>query len=324
MKKVIDIVEDNDDDKGFSFSVGDLVESKDEDSTILAETAPVPVKKRGPGRPSKNGSNTYTDIVVADKKKEKSLDKQFEKGYYDNAKMLYGAIAQTDQVYSNIEEELSKFRNNRSYGGRSRSVTMSNFLTSQVGLINTKIAAVRELNSIRSKINDLVLKKEQMLKDTGDDNSDKAIMDAYYALVNAPNYGLPSYKQQLASSTINTGINASGNILASTGIVTAGTANSDKQSFNDYKQNLSPIQKRMISSKDPNIKTVVVYNQSTGDKYFDVINVSTGMSVPDVQRPAEFLLNDVRVDIRNGIAINSNTNMSYPLVIIGTRAADEL
>ena len=80
----------------------------------------------------------------------------------------------------------------------------------------------------------------------------------------------------------------------------------------------------MISSKDPNIKTVVVYNLSTGDKYFDVINVSTGMSVPDVQRPAEFLLNDVRVDIRNGIAINSTTNMSYPLVIIGTRAADEL
>ena len=114
MKKVIDIVEDNDDDKGFSFSVGDLVESKDEDSTIVAETAPVPVKKRGPGRPSKNGSNTYTDIVVADKKKEKSLDKQFEKGYYNNAKLLYGAIAQTDQVYSNIEDELSKYRTNRS------------------------------------------------------------------------------------------------------------------------------------------------------------------------------------------------------------------
>ena len=32
----------------------------------------------------------------------------------------------------------------------------------------------------------------------------------------------------------------------------------------------------------------------------------------------------MRVDINNGIAVNSNTNMTFPLVIIGTRASDEL
>ena len=80
----------------------------------------------------------------------------------------------------------------------------------------------------------------------------------------------------------------------------------------------------MISEKDPNIQTVVIYNQATGTKYFDVVNVQTGQSVPGIQRPGEFLLDDMRIDQRNGRAVNSNANMSFPLVIVGSRAMDEL
>lgn len=311
-------------DEGFVFTVKDLVQQGDEDINIITETTP---KKRGPGRPSKNSdANSYTDIVVADHgKKEKSLEKQYEKGYFDNAKMLYGAIAQTEQVYQDINEELIKFRTNKAYGGRNRIDAMSNYMNTQVSLINTKITAVRELNNIRSKINDLVMKKEQQLKDTGDDNSDKAIMDAYYALVNAQRYGLPPIQRPLDNTSINTGINLRGTPIQSTGIITAGT-NQDNadNSFQEYQNNLDPTKKRMIADKDPNIKTVVVYDQNSGNKYFDVINVSTGTTVPGVERPGEFLLDNMRVDINNGIAVNSNTNMTFPLVIIGTRASDEL
>ena len=76
--------------------------------------------------------------------------------------------------------------------------------------------------------------------------------------------------------------------------------------------------------KNPNVKTVVVYNQTTGNKWFDVIDVTTGNSVPNIARPAEFLLDDMVPDFRNGIATNSNANMSFPLVLQGTRAIDEL
>ena len=324
-KEVISFIEDTkSNDEGFGFTVQDLVQQGDEDINVITETAP---KKRGPGRPSKNSdANSYTDIVVADHgKKEKSLEKQYEKGYFDNAKMLYGAIAQTEQVYQDINEELIKFRTNKAYGGRSRIDAMSNYMNTQVSLINTKITAVRELNNIRSKINDLVMKKEQQLKDTGDDNSDKAIMDAYYALVNAQRYGLPPIQRPLDNTSINTGINLRGTPIQSTGIITA-VANQDNadNSFQEYQNNLDPTKKRMIADKDPNIKTVVVYDQNSGNKYFDVINVSTGTTVPGVERPGEFLLDNMRVDINNGIAVNSNTNMTFPLVIIGTRASDEL
>lgn len=326
-KEVISFVEeDKPNDDGFGFTVQDLVQQGNENIDIITETAP---KKRGPGRPSKNSNtNSYTDIVVADNgaKKEKSLEKQYEKGYFDNAKMLYGAIAQTEQVYQDINEELVKFRSNKAYGGRSRIDAMSNYMNTQVSLINTKITAVRELNNIRSKINDLVMKKEQQLKDTGDDNSDKAIMDAYYALVNAQRYGLPPIQRPLDNTSINTGINLRGTPIQSTGIITAGTSGQENvdNSFQEYQNNLDPTKKRMIADKDPNIKTVVVYDQNSGNKYFDVINVVSGTTVPGVERPGEFLLDNMRVDINNGIAVNSNANMTFPLVIIGTRASDEL
>ena len=79
-------------------------------------------------------------------------------------------------------------------------------------------------------------------------------------------------------------------------------ANNEDQAFNDYIGNLTPVQRKMISEKDPNIQTVVIYNQATGTKYFDVVNVQTGQSVPGIQRPGEFLLDDMRIDQRNGRA----------------------
>lgn len=341
MKKEIEIVDDdknNKEEETYGFSAHNNVIDGDSVKTVTFEET----RKRGPGRPPKNGLPvTYTNLVKADedtkKRKNNSLEKQFEKGYIDNAKLLYGAIAQSDNLYGNIEDELEKFKTNRSYGGRNRMMHISNFMNTQVGLINTKVGAVRELNSMRNKINDLVLRKEQMLKDTGDENGDKAIMDAYYALINAPRYGLPPMNPPLATSSINTGVNLSGNeiptttlaqtpkiITASEEPTTIGAVQQVDKSFENYMQNLNPIQKKMIMDKNPNVKTVVVYNQSTGNKYFEVVDVSTGNVVPGVQKPGEFILNDIRLDFRNGLAVNSNLNQTYPLVITGTKVSDEL
>lgn len=344
MKKVIATIEEEEPQKEYSLNVAALVEDYPSEGVITIDGGEAP-KKRGPGRPRKDGSSLmYTDNSVSarnDRKQENTLDKKFEKGYLDNAKLLYSAIMQSDDIYNNIEDELRQFRKSKSYGGRNRLSHMSDFMNTQVGLINTKITAVRELDSIRHKINDLVMKKEQLMKDTNEDNADKTVMDAYYALVNAPRYGLPVMKQNLSPTTINTGINLSGGALQSSNIsqpvISARSEDSiisspapisvsvsDDPSFDEYQRNLTPVQKKMIADKDPNIKTVVVYDQTTGNKWFDVVNVTTGVSIPGIQRPAEFLLDAMRIDARNGIASNSNTNMSFPLVLTGTRVSDEI
>lgn len=322
------VIVEKEEEPSYGLSSSSMVQTGNDDTSGIVTLNTEPKRKRGPGRPPKDpssNSNMYTDIVLADdtKKKPKSIEKELEKGYDVTTKLLYGAITQADMMYSTIDQELTNFRSNKTYGGRNRMQHISDFMNTQVSLINTKVNAIRELNSSRNKINDLILKKQQMLKDQGEENSDKAVMDSYYALINAPRYGLPAFNQALSPSSINTGFNLQGNQLQGSEIITSDGGNVDT-SFEQYKNNLNPIQKRMIADKDPNIKTVVVYDQSTGMKYFDVVDVRTGQTIPGIQKPAEFLLDSMRVDLRNGIAVNSNTNMSFPLVIIGSRASDEL
>ena len=322
------VIVEKEEEPSYGLSSSSMVQTGNDDTSGIVTLNTEPKRKRGPGRPPKDqssNSNMYTDIVLADepKKKSKSIEKELEKGYDVTTKLLYGAITQADMMYSTIDQELTNFRSNKTYGGRNRMQHMSDFMNTQVSLINTKVNAIRELNSSRNKIDDLILKKQQMLKDQGEENSDKAVMDSYYALINAPRYGLPAFNQALSPSSINTGFNLQGNQLQGSEIITSDGGNIDT-SFEQYKNNLNPIQKRMIADKDPNIKTVVVYDQSTGMKYFDVVDVRTGQTIPGIQKPAEFLLDSMRVDLRNGIAVNSNTNMSFPLVIIGSRASDEL
>ena len=337
-KTVMEFSDDSHEEKLIGPDFANIISDTPESSSLIVPEDATPPKKRGPGRPSKkSNANTYTDEGYSVVKKKQSTEKKFEQGYTPMAKMLYSAIAQTDSIYSDIGQELEKFKASRSYGGRNRMMSMSNFMSTQAAVVNTKINAVRELDTIRHKINDLVLKKTQMDKDTNEENSDKTVMDAYYAMINATNYGLPQHTAPLSPASINTGVAMNGSAVSSQNVVFDSTPFIDKNgspvgapptgaemSFQNYKENLTPIQRKMILDKDPNIKTVVVYNQTTGEKYFDVINVQTGQSVPGVQRPAEFLLDNMRVDARNGIASNSNINKSFPLVIIGTSAADEL
>ena len=167
----VTVEDDHDEDRTYGFSSNNVIdESKVVEAEIIDSTEQKISKRRGPGRPPKDGVNviTYTNFDDDGKKKSSgkgSVVKEFEKGYADNSKLLYGAIAQTEMIYNSIEDELNHFRSNRTYGGKMRLQHMSNFMNTQVTVLNTKIAAVRELNSTRNKINDLVLKREQQLKD---------------------------------------------------------------------------------------------------------------------------------------------------------------
>ena len=328
MKQVVDIVPEEE--RQYGLDVATLVEDMKPNEIAPKETA----KRRGPGRPRSQpqaalvpAPNTYTDIVTDDKasleRKKNSFEHQIEKGYYPQVNLIAGVLAQTEQLYQSVEDQLKMFKDNKSYGGKSRNLTMAELQNTQVSIINTKLAAIREMNNVRNKINDLSMKHDQMMKDTGEENSDKSVMESYYALINAPRYGLPTFSQPLHPASINTGVNLSGNIVPTSPIITA-TAGEIVQNTPTPIQNLSPTQQRMIMEKNPNVKTVVVYNQTTGNKWFDVIDVTTGNSVPNIARPAEFLLDDMVPDFRNGIATNSNANMSFPLVLQGTRAIDEL
>ena len=103
-------------------------------------------------------------------------------------------------------------------------------------------------------------------------------------------------------------------------------ANDDKtvmDMYNAFVNNPSPEMSAIAMERNPNIKIVVVYNQETQDKYFDVVDVTTGQSVPGIERPSEKLLNHMDINIREGIARNLDANLMYDLVLVGNRRIDE-
>ena len=340
MKQIIEIVDTKNNNNSFGFDHNKMIKSSPSDGSVLLPDI-VP-KKRGPGRPPKdpNKQLLYTNsdgiIKAQTEKNENNMQKELEDGYSNTNKLLYSAIAQADTMYLDINTQLDSMRNNRRANIKMQNI--SDLMNIQVGLINSKISAIRELNNARNKINDLIMKNKQLNKDTIDQNSDKQVMDAYYALLNAPQYGLPQIGQVLAPTTVNTGITLKGNnlqsdIIGSTmmpvnrdfnGNTVINNGYSVDSDFENYKESLSPTQKRMIVGNDPNVKAVVVYDQSTGNKWFDIVNIQNGMSIPGVERPAEFLLDDMKLDFRNGLATNAKANLSYQLVLVGNRAIDEI
>ena len=270
MKQVVDIVPEEE--RQYGLEISNLVE----DINPNEIAAPEPIKKRGPGRPKSTSHavigpapNTYTNIVTDDKasaeRKKNSFEHQIEKGYYPQVNLIAGVLAQTEQLYQSVEDQLKMFKDNKSYGGKTRNMTMAELQNTQVSLLNTKITAIKEMNNVRNKINDLNMKHDQMMRDTGEENSDKSVMESYYALINAPRYGLPTFSQPLHPSSINTGVNLSGGVVPSSPIITAGVGETQAPT---PIQNLNPVQQRMIMEKNPNVKTVVVYNQTTGNNYW--------------------------------------------------------
>ena len=91
----------------------------------------------------------------------------------------------------------------------------------------------------------------------------------------------------------------------------------------NYVPEMTSSQNMMRLEHNPNIKTVVVYDASTGCKYFDVIDKMTGQPIPNVERPDAMFLEDTNIDLRNNIARNNNLDKTYDLVIMNNNVFNE-
>ena len=106
--------------------------------------------------------------------------------------------------------------------------------------------------------------------------------------------------------------------------ITRGVVGSAEEvAYQSYLNNITPEQNRMRLERDPNIKTVVVYNQETGARYFDVIDTRTGQSVPNVAKPDDFLLDNMTINVRSGTARNSDANLDFGLIVVGNRGMND-
>ena len=151
-----------------------------------------------------------------------------------------------------------------------------------------------------------------ILKSTMNEQDDNArIASLYDAFVNmpmggGPNVLGPSMQDMMISSGSNLPRMALGGI--------------DDQAM--WEANLNPAENRMLLEAKGAIDTVVVYDNATGNRYYDVIDKATGQSVPNVDKPSDNTLYELDINIRGGFAKDQNRNVTYPLIVLNADKPD--
>lgn len=237
--------------------------------------------------------------------------------YQDTTGMLYGVIGQIDAMSMEVKNDIDEIRRSRTM--RNKYTILNNMNEVMGTYLNTKVGAIKEINNSIKLINDMNYKKYKDIQAAENGNDDKFIMDMYSSFVQNP-YGTnnqiaPNQRDLTLNNTGLQSVNVGSSPL--TGMIPVGGVQQNIGVGTPQTQvNLTPEQNFMLYENDPNIKMCVVYDQSTGNKWFQVMNLQTREPVPNMPAKDPMFLEDTTLDVRNGIARNINLNESYPLICI--------
>lgn len=268
-------------------------------------------RKAGPGRQKKE---TTSGIVRADSTEKLSgtvEDTPTMYTYMETTGMLRETLAQIDSLNAELMQEFNMVRNSRTLKNKYNTLIG---LSENVGaLLNGKISAIREINSAITKSNDLDYKKDKDRKAAaaGQDD-DQFIANFYQSMMQnpinrAPSPQLPQVDPSLFGSGVVRADIRSGDINGNGPVDAA---------YLSYISNLTPEQNMMQYEGNPNVKQVVVFDASTGNKFFQMMDMSTGQAIPNVPVYDQMFMEDTTLDLKTKIAKNINLNETFPIVVI--------
>lgn len=269
----------------------------------------------GPGElPAKKNTRKINPKKKNDNEPE-VVDTHTIDSYQDNMSELKKTVVQMDSLATELKQDLDAVRSSRTLKGKYQytSLLSNNIAT----LLSAKVQAIKEMNNTIKNATELDyrIQKDRDALANGDD--DKRIMDMYNAFVSTP---ISSGRVQLGPSEQQLSL-PNNNVQYSSSRIISGTSNNElalnDPGFNTYMNNLSPEQNLMLYENNPDVKLCVVYNKTTGDRSFQVMNVKTKEVVPNVATRDPMFLDDTVIDTRRGIARNTNLGESYPLIIVG-------
>lgn len=281
-----------------------------------SESTDPPKRKRGRPRKSEQQSNTLEVSTSSNIQKQDmhvpmcQSDESYENNYDETNNMLKYSIMQLDILANDVKSELDSIRKSKTLKGKYQYI--SDLCSTASNLVSSKISAIKEINSVKTNCYKLELQRAKDIRTSqvNQQDDDKYITDLYNAYINTPVGGVPNPALQYTSSNIGGNINAYMNGMNTTQV-------NEEQNFQNYMNNLSPEQNRMIIGDNPNIETVVAFDPNTGEKAFEVIDTNTGLSVPNYPRPNASLLDDTSIDVSTGIASNTNIGQSWKVVVLG-------
>ena len=275
-------------------------------------------QKRKRGRPRKSESQNNTDNAIIVKNNNSNINsvpmcqssEPYENTYNETNDMLRVSIMQLDILANDVKGEIDNIRSSKTLKGKYKYI--SDLCATASSLVSTKVSAIKEINAVKTNCHKLEIQRIKDVKSaiSNQQDDDKYIADLYNAYIN-----IPINAQQNPALQYNSA-NVAGNMNALMSGINTSPVN-EEQNFNNYMNNLTPEQNRMILGDNPNIETVVVYDPNTGDKMFDVIDNRTGCPVPNYPRPDRSLLDDTSIDFGTGIASNTNIGQNWKVVVIG-------
>lgn len=234
----------------------------------------------------------------------------YASAYTDTMGQLDESIGQLNVLGAELVGDLQQVRASKTLKGKYNYITdMTNTVAT---IISSKISAIREKNKCINDANHLELSRMKELKSTMNEQDDNArIASLYDAFVNmpmggGPNVLGPSMQDMMISSGSNLPRMALGGM--------------DDQAM--WEANLNPAENRMLLEAKGAIDTVVVYDNATGNRYYDVIDKATGQSVPNVDKPSDNTLYELDINIRGGFAKDQNRNVTYPLIVLNADKPD--
>jgi hypothetical protein len=174
-------------------------------------------------------------------------------------------------------------------------------------IITSKIAAIKEKNKTIGDIAHLELSRLKELKNKANEEDDNMhIANLYNAFVNTPVGGGMGVLAPPMQDLIMPGMNRPD--VAVVGGMEDNNAN--------WERSLDPSQNRMLLEAKGAIETVVMYDESTGNRWYEVLDKRTRQPVPNVEKPSEASIYNLDINVRGGFAKDSNRNVIYPLVVI--------
>jgi len=224
--------------------------------------------------------------------------------YQETNKQLDESIAQLNILGGELMTELQSVRASKTL--RNKYNYINDMTTTCTSIISAKLAAIKEKNKTINDINHLELSRLKELKTQANAEDDNTrIANMYDAFINTPigvGKGVlapPMQDMMMIDSAIPQAM------IGST---------MNEQSM--WEQSLDPAQNRMVLEAKGTIETIVVYDNATGNRWFDVVDKVTRQSVPNVERPDSSYIYDIDINVRGGFAKDSMRNKVYPLVVL--------
>lgn len=304
-----------DEDAGSSTGLTPLPNPDIDESTLSS-----PKKKRG-RRKKEEPEPLMKDIVRSEHVEGSVESAPTMYSYAETTNMTRETIDQLNMLASEIKDELDSVRMSKTLRRRNDYIVG---LSSNLGqLLATKLTAIREINNSISRSNELDYKKAKDLRAIDNaQNDDNYLMDLYNAFITNPGNVQGA---SLGPSAINAAVVGTPIVRANTSQNGSGENSGQMMDagYLNYVSNKTPEQRMMYLESNPNIKQVVVYDASNGNKFFQVMNMATGEAVTGVPVRDQMFMEDTTIDLKNRIARNTNLNETYPLVVINDSVTSE-